>query len=80
MLYKQKQKTKNNRMGGLIDCVLISSAIDRRHTKDYEIGICCFYGNHTALRRKCKDWLTRNHDNDMCWSGATYLPADCSVS
>jgi hypothetical protein len=29
-------------------------------TKDYEIGICCFYA---ALRCKSKDWLTQIHDN-----------------
>ena len=28
-------------------------------TKDYIVGICCF----TALRRKSKDWFTRNQDN-----------------
>ena len=28
-----------------------------------KIGICCFFANHTALRRKSKDWLARNQDN-----------------
>jgi hypothetical protein len=32
-------------------------------TKDYEIGICCFSAKHAALRKKSKDWLTRNQDN-----------------
>ena len=32
-------------------------------TKDYEIGICYFSAKHAALRRKTKDWLTRNQDN-----------------
>ena len=32
-------------------------------TNDYKIGICCFFANHTALRRKSKDWLARNQDN-----------------
>jgi hypothetical protein len=46
--------------------VLASSAIDRGfeprlgQTKDYKIGICCFSTKHAALRRKSKDWLTRN--------------------
>ena len=31
--------------------------------KDYKIGICCFSAKHAALRRKTKDWLTRNQDN-----------------
>ena len=29
-------------------------------TKDYKIGICCFYANHAASRRKSKNW---NQDN-----------------
>jgi hypothetical protein len=33
------------------------------HTKDYEIGNCCFSAKHTALRRKSKDWLAWNQDN-----------------
>jgi len=36
-------------------------------TKDYEIGICFFSTKHTALRRKSKDWLTRNQDNVSIW-------------
>ena len=32
------------------------------HTKDYEIGICCFSAKHAALRGKRKDWLARNQD------------------
>ena len=32
-------------------------------TKDYTIGICCFYAKHAALRRKSKDWLARNQNN-----------------
>ena len=46
--------------------VLASSAVDGgfearlRQTKDNKIGICCFSSTHAALRRKNKDWLTRN--------------------
>ena len=36
-------------------------------TKDYKIGICCFFAIHAALRRKSKDWLTRNQDNVSEW-------------
>jgi hypothetical protein len=36
--------------------------------KDYNIGICCFYAKHAALRRKSKDWLTRNQNNVSEWS------------
>ena len=30
-------------------------------------GICCFSAKHAALRRKSKDWLTRNQDNVVKW-------------
>ena len=46
-------------------------------TKDYEIGIGCFFAKHAALRRKSKDWLARNENNE---SGAKCLPAVVSVS
>ena len=54
-----------------------SSAVDHGfesrsgQTKDYEIGICCFYAKHAALRSKSKDWLARNKNNvstDCCFS------------
>jgi hypothetical protein len=54
--------------------VLASSAVDRGleprsgQTKDYEIGICCFYAKHAALRRKSRDWLARNQYNVSEWS------------
>ena len=38
------------------------------HTKDYEIGICCFSTKHATLRRKYKDWLSRNQNNVSEWS------------
>jgi hypothetical protein len=50
-------------------CVHASRAVDRGfeprsgQTKDYKIGICYFSAKHAALRRKSKDWLTRNQDN-----------------
>jgi hypothetical protein len=31
--------------------------VDIDSTGDYKIGICCFSGNHTSLRRKSKDWF-----------------------
>jgi hypothetical protein len=39
----------------------------RTTTKDYKIGICCFFAKHAALRRKGKDWLARNQDNVSEW-------------
>ena len=43
-------------------------------TKDYKIGICCFFTKHVVLRRKSKNWLAKNQDNfsewgDMCLCG-----------
>ena len=54
--------------------VLPSSEVDRGFeprsglTSDYEIGICYFSDKHAALRRKIKDWLTRNQNNVSEWS------------
>ena len=54
--------------------VLASSAIDHGfepwsgQTKDYAIGICCFFAKQAALRRKSKDWSTRNQNNVSEWS------------
>ena len=53
--------------------VLATSAIDRGfdprsdQTKDYVIGICCFFGKHTTLRKKSKDWFARNQANVSEW-------------
>ena len=41
-------------------------------TKDYAIGICCFSAKHAALRRKSKDWLSRNHDNVTEWGDMSF--------
>jgi hypothetical protein len=38
------------------------------HTKDYKIGICCFFAKHAALMWKSKDWLARNQNNVSEWS------------
>ena len=34
---------------------------------ELKIGICCFSTKHAALRRKSKDWLARNQDNESEW-------------
>jgi hypothetical protein len=53
--------------------VLASRMIDRGfearsgQTKYFKIGICCFSANHSALRRKNKDWLARNQNNVSEW-------------
>jgi hypothetical protein len=36
-------------------------------TKAFEIGMCCFSAEHSALMIKSKDWLARNQGN-ACWS------------
>jgi hypothetical protein len=62
-----------NLNGGVIVGVLASSGrlcgFEPRsgQTKEYEFGICCFSAKHTALRRKCKDWLARNQDHVSKW-------------
>ena len=62
-----------NRIGGVMDSVLVSSAVDRvfepqlGQTKDYKIDICCFSAEHAAIRRKSKDWLAQNQDNVSDW-------------
>ena len=54
--------------------MLASRSVDRGfesrsgQTKDYNIGICCFSANHTALRRKSKYWFALNQDNVYEWS------------
>jgi hypothetical protein len=53
--------------------MLASSAVDRGfdswlgQTKDHEIGICCFFAKHVAIRRKSKDGFARNQDNVSEW-------------
>jgi predicted LPLAT superfamily acyltransferase len=65
---------QKHRIGGVMVSVLASSAVDRGfeprsgQTKDYAIGVCYFSAKHVALRRKSKDWLTRNQNNVSEWS------------
>ena len=53
--------------------VVASSEVDHGfelrsgQTKDYKIGFCCFSARHIALRRKSKDWMSRNQDNVSEW-------------
>jgi hypothetical protein len=63
----------NNHINGVMISVLASNVVDcgfdprSGQTKDYNIGICCFSTKHATLRRKSKDWLTRNQDNVSEW-------------
>ena len=58
---------------GVMVSVLGSSVVDRGfeprsgQTNDYKTGIFCFSAKHAALRRKSKNWLTRNQDNVSEW-------------
>jgi hypothetical protein len=53
--------------------VFASSADDRGfeprpgQTKDYKIGICCFYAEQPTLKRTSKDWLARNQYKMSEW-------------
>ena len=62
-----------NYISGVMVSVLTVSAVNRGfeprsgQTKDYKIGICCFFTKHATLRRKSKDWLASNQDNVSEW-------------
>ena len=62
----------------------VSCAVDREfeprsgQTKEYTIGICCFFAKHEASSKKNKDCLARNQDN--VHGGATCLSLDCCFS
>ena len=74
VVFGRKPPRSLNRIGGIMVSVLTSNVVDRGfelqsgQTKDYEIGICCFSAKHAALRRKSKDWLSRNQNNVSVWS------------
>ena len=63
----------SNHIGGVMVSVLAASAVNRvfetrsGKTKYYEICICGFSTKPAALRRKSKDWSTRNQDNVSEW-------------
>ena len=58
-----------NRTSGVIVSVHASCAVDpvfeprSGQTKDYSIGIYCFYAKHAVIRRKSKDWSAWNQNN-----------------
>jgi hypothetical protein len=60
-----------NCIGGVMVSVLASSVVDcglehqSSQTKDWNIGICCFYAKHAALRSKSKDGLSQNNVTDL---------------
>ena len=70
-VFSRSNINQKHRIGGVMVSMLASSAVDRGfeprsvQTKNYSIGICCFSAKHAALRRKSKDWLARNLNNDV---------------
>jgi hypothetical protein len=61
-------------IGGVMDSVLTTSAGDRgfeprwSYTKNYIIDIRCLSAKHASLRRKNRDWLSRNQNIVSNWS------------
>jgi len=53
--------------------VFFSCVVDRglehqpSQTKDYQIGICCFFAKHAALRSKNKDWWAWSLEDVSEW-------------
>ena len=73
-----------NRIGDVMDTVYASSVIYRGfeplsgQTKDYKIGICCFFAKHARIiKDKETLWYVIRI---MCPSGATCLSVDCCFS
>jgi hypothetical protein len=81
-VYSRGNINQTHRIGGVMVCVLASSAVDRGfesqsgQTKDYTIGICCVSAKHYGERAKI-GWLGIRI---MCPIGVTFLPADCCFS
>ena len=74
ILHLCEMSNLENRIGGVLVCVLAQSFVDREfeprsgQTKEENNGICCFSAMHAALRRKSKDWLARNQNNVSEWT------------
>jgi hypothetical protein len=60
-----------DRISGVMISVLASSVVDQGfeslsvQTKDFAIGICCFFAKHAALRKNT--WMSRNQNNVSEW-------------
>jgi hypothetical protein len=83
-VYSRGNINQKHHIGGVMVSMLASTVVDRGfepssgHTKDYEIGICCFSAKYAAIRRKSKDWLARNQNNVSEWSDMCNV--DCCFS
>ena len=63
-----------------------SNAVDRGfeprsgQTKDCTIGICYFSAKHASFRRKIREWLALNQNNESEWSDLSTTQTVVSVS
>ena len=73
-LYQKKMYHNLYYIGGVMDSVLTTSAVDRgfeprwSYTKNYIIDFRCLSDKHASLRRKSRDWLARNQNIVSNWS------------
>jgi hypothetical protein len=58
---------------GVMVSMLASSAVVRGfepksgQTKNYKVGICCYYAKHVAFRSNGNYWLARDQDDVSKW-------------
>ena len=57
-------------MVSVITACALDSGFESRsdQSKDYKIGICCFFAKNAALRNKSKDWLASNQNSVFEWT------------
>ena len=83
-------KTLVKYIGGVISNVIAFNMIGRDfenqsdQTKDYKIGVCCFFAKHTTLRSNIKYYLTLNQDNvfkrsDMPFCGLLFQSSSIKI-
>jgi hypothetical protein len=67
VLLTKLQHINTNHIGGVIASVI---ALTHRgyelrldQTKDYKIGLFCFFDKHAVFRSKSQEWLAQNQDN-----------------
>jgi hypothetical protein len=56
----------------MFESIAVDRGLEHRsgQTKDYTIGICCFFVQNAA---KSKDWLAQNQDNVSVWDDMSIL-------
>ena len=65
-----KWQSKDKTWSSIHSSFILDSCVQAKsgQTKDYKIGVCCFFDKHAFFRRKSKDWLAWNEDNVSEWS------------